>query len=396
MKQKTIRLGPWPLGIDQVSDETALRADEDGRAIALRDAVNADVDRSGIPARRRGARLVQPLAGARRLWACPLGAVVQVGSELYGSTGGDLVPLATLNSADAIACTVLDDAIVVANRTTLLCVRAGAAEALGLPDAPAPQVAAVPDGGLAGGRYSVAAAFVRAHQVGGLSGLRTVEVPHGGGLRLTGLASSPEATGLRIYRTEPGGETLYRAMDVPVGLAEVALGAGEIGTDAATTHLRRMPGGEHVAAWQGRLLVARGRTLHVSQPMAPHLHSPRHGFVQFPQRVTLLAPVEAGVFVGTRDGVVFLRGTRPRDWVQEQTGAQAPIPGSALALDGALLNAQWQLGGQRCVAWLAGNGYVIGTEEGRLIEAQADRIDAVRAARAGSVIHGRRVLSALA
>lgn len=202
---------------------------------------------------------------------------------------------------------MVNDALFVSNRTTLLRVRGSTVEPVGISDASPPTVSAVGYGGLDAGRYVVAAAFLRGDIEGGLSVLRAAQVESGGGLRLTNLPTATDATGLRIYRTMAGAETLQRVADLPLGLPEYMLGAGVLGEQAETRHLRRMPPGERVAEWRGRLLTASGRWLRVSRPMRHHLHDPRTGFVAFAERITMLAPVQAGVFVGTKAGVELLR-----------------------------------------------------------------------------------------
>lgn len=393
----TIPLGPWPVGMDTVSAETALTATEKGQVIALRDTKNVLIDRSGWPSRRQGRVLVEAKAGLQRIWTCKLGSFAQAGAILYKVHAGGLAQVAVLNSAHAVDYAVLNDAVVVSSRSTLIQIKGNTVLSLALPDAPAVTIAANASGGLDAGRYTVAVAFVRDGTEGSLSRLRTVDLAQGQGIAIASLPAATGMTAVRVYRTTAGGEVLRHDGDMAPGSGPVVLGAGNLGGDksAPNKDLRRMPGGEMVAAWRGRLLVVRGSCLYASEAMNYGLHSPRHGFVPFASRIIMLAPVEGGVFVGTRDGVTFLQGARPRDWKLQNTGGLPPVMGSQAEIDGNTLSPGMELGGQRLVLWLAPKGYVLGTASGQLIELQADRMDGVIATSGRTTVHGRRVTTAI-
>jgi len=393
---KTYPLGPWPLGIDNVSRETALKADKKGRFIALRDAVNVNIDRDGRAARRGGRALVAALPGCNSYWSSRLGEFASAGTTLYRVTAaGTFDAIGTLNSADRCAYALLNDTVIATNRTTILRIRGDEVQPLGISDASAPTVQAVPTGGLNAGLYGVAVSFLRDGVEGGLSALRMVQVPQCGGIQLSQMPTADDADTVRVYATEPGGELLERVGDTGMGMPSFLIGAGTRGKDAPTQWLRRMPSGQYATNWRGRLLVARNNVMYASRPMAYHLHSPRHGFVQFASRIRMIAGVDSGVYVGTDDGVVFLRGAKPSEWVQESTGGLPPIPGQAIEIIGGDLDPQRQQAGNNLVAWLAPNGFVLGTNDGDLIEPQADRLRLPQRARASLVMLNRRLTAAV-
>ncbi|MGO4700293.1 hypothetical protein [Dyella sp. 2RAB6] len=388
-------LGPWPLGIDNKSDITSLKADDRGRVIALRDAVNVDIDRNGGIDRRAGARLVLALPGLHSLWSGDHGTFGVAGGQLYAITPQAVRPVAALNSDDPCSFDTLNEATVVSNRTSLVEVRGSAARPLALPRGAPPALAAAAAGGLPGGRYSVAVSYVRGDQEGALSTAQLLVLTDGQGIQLQGIQWPVGMDRLRVYRTELGGEVFYHCTDVPAGMLSYLLGNDQLGRAATTQFLAPMPPGEFVQLWRGRLLLARGRTLIFSEPLNYGLTSPRHGFVQFASRITLIVGVQAGVFVGTREGVVFLRGTKPGEWSREEKTSDAPIPRCRAVIDGGLLPANFQLAGQMIAAWLGPTGFVLGSAEGQLIQPQADRL-AVEGAVAGAIVaHGRRITATL-
>lgn len=393
--KKPIQIGPWPLGIDNVSDATSVRADDKGRPLALVDAVNVDIDRSGDASRRRGPRLVVPLDGLHSGWSGVHGSFGVANGTLYALTATTATPLGQLPSNDPCTYEDVDARTVVCQRLGLFEVVEAQLRPLAPPDGPLPEVGVAASGGLVAGRYSVAIAYLRGTQEGALSALRTLTVAEGQGIELGEIAAVEGADLARVYRTAPNGTLLQHCADVPIGLPSFVVGQGPLGREAMTQHLARTPGGSMVAAWRGRLLVARGRNLIVSEPMNPGLCSPRHGFVQFPDRLNLIAAVEAGVFVGTRRGVDFLRGGRPGEWSLERRGAKPPSPGGVTYIDGDQLPASYQQAGRRVAIWLAGNGFVLGCDDGSLIEPQADRLTIGTGAGASICALSRRVTATL-
>ena len=155
-----------------------------------------------------------------------------------------------------------------------------------------------------------------------------------------------------------------------------------------------MPSGQYLDMWQGRLVVAQGRTLRFSQPLAYHVHDRRYDFVELPQRITFVAAVDAGIFVGQVDHVVFLSGQEPKSLVLQRRATKAPVPGSAVALD-AQSARQFGEGGRAAVIWLANNGFVLGTADGSIMQPQANRIAGITGAKAVTVNNNGRLTSAI-
>jgi hypothetical protein len=215
-------------------------------------------------------------------------------------------------------------------------------------------------------------------------------VPEGGGITVTFGPVDPEATGMRVYRTHVGGEVLYRAADVPTGMPSYLLGNDTLGKDSPTQYLTRMLPGEFVTYWRGRLLVARGRTLCWSEPMNYGLTSLRHNTMQFNHRITMVAGMEGGVFIGSSVGVEFLSGTKPSDWNKVSTSGKAPCKRTVRIMRGDDLSGDLGQGGKQVAVWLASNGFVLGTEQGSIITPQANRLRIPLAASGSLVVHDRR------
>jgi hypothetical protein len=392
-----IVLSPWLLGIDHVSDDTGLPHG------AVRDAVNVDIDRNGTLASRAGYSIVQPEDRAHSLWTSGTEATYCVvdGELCWISYEG---PMPTLDGG-AIYTLALDEPlsyqdvngdVVCANRAEILRVRDGAVVRLGVED---PSSVAVSEaagvGGLDAGKYGVAISFLRGDEESALSGAVWCDVAAGNGLSVA-LPQPNEAdvTGIRIYRTGANGDVLYRAVDAPLAISPYVVGAGPLGRQADTRFLARMPGGHIIRNWRGRLLVARGRNLLFSEPFRYGLFNPSENFVQFPHRIRMVQPVENGVFVGTQDGVVFLSGQTPGSWEQRKTGGEAPVAGTGMEIETSILGGDRDYGGAYAAAWLAGNGFVVGTSDGSLVQMQSKRIRLPDTSGAGAVVVFNRQLIA--
>lgn len=386
----TYKLGPWPLGIDNVSKPNSLKRDQNGRTIAVQDAFNVDIDRDGLPMMRRGHQLVSSLPGMHSLWGNKFVSLAVAAGVLYRVQGQQCSAITTLNSDEPCDYSELNGTVVVGNRSSLIEVNASGWRTVGVPNAPITPVLASPNGGLLAGRYSVAIAYLRGSEEGALSPLQNVTVAAGGGITVTFMPADPEATGIRIYRTHAGGTVLYRAADVPIGMPHYLLGNDTLGKDSPTQYLTRMMPGEFVTYWMGRLIVARDRTLCWSEPMNYGLTSLRHNTMQMEHRIKMIAGMEGGLFVGTSDGVSFFNGTKPKDWNRTITSATAPCKRTLTIMKGDDLDSDYGQAGKQVAVWLSESGFVLGTEQGAIITPQANRLRIPLALSGSLVISGRR------
>lgn len=391
------------VGIDNVSDDFSLAPG------TVRDATNVIIDRVGGVERRDGRALA--LSGAfHSMWTDGSGRTYGVRAgvicrfELSGTaisyTPIETAPAVSLPAPGPVRFDEHNGVVVACSRDGLFSIGSdGTAEALSLPRPPAPSCVAGSSGGLHAGRYGVAVSWLRRSEEGPLSPSWFVDVGEGGGITASLPLDDPSgADGIRIYRTGPNGDVLMRAQDAPTSMSQYTIGAQDMGRAATNQHLEPMPGGEIVRHWRGRLLVASGRVLMATQPMRYGLTDPRTDWVQFPARIDIMVALEGGVFVGTSDGVVFLDGATPNEWKQVRKSARRVLRGSDLRVRADLLGGEEP--GDRWVAvWLAENGFVVGTPDGRLIEQQAKRIrlpDSETAAGvAAAVVHDRQIIASI-
>ena len=389
----------YPLaGIDNASKrDDALQVGGQARRLFLRDAVNVDISDTGRASMRPGLRKVAGLA-LSSLWQSPLHR------DVFAVAGSDWVkvdPLTwiTEHLADIgpgpVQHLVLNNVVLVAGDAGIFQYGRAGAQRFTL-DTPAAPMVVAGAGSLVAGAYGVALAWLRGTMESPLSAMAHCTVPKGGGLAITlPLCLDASVTGVRLYLTRPDGGELLRGEDYEVGMPYVEIPLlPKLGAVPQFQHMEPMPTGKHFGQWRGRLVSARANVLRFSEALAYHVHDPRHGFVQMPQRITFLQPVDGGLWVGQVDHVAFLAGTQPNDLQLVRKTAKAPVPGSALALD-AETAGEMAGGGSAVVAWLADNGYVLGTADGGVIEKHANRLRGITGNQATSIVFRNRLTTAV-
>lgn len=384
-------------GMNTEGEDTALQVrSREGSRLFLRDALNVDLTPAGA-AKLRAAPARATAQPLRDLWQSPLHG------DVFGVLGTQWVrvnpvdwstePLAEIGEDASHA--VLNGAVCAAGPAGIFAFDGAHARRLTVDTPSAPMVLAGA-GALPAGTYGVALAWLRGTLESATSPVTSVEVGADGGLHVTApLALDPGVTRLRLYVSRQNGGELLAAGDYPVDVPISLPLLPAPGRAAPSRHLSPMPTGRWLRVWRGRLLTARANVLRWSEALSYHLHDERHGFVQMPQRISFVEPVDGGIWIGQTDHVAFLRGTDPGALALETTAGAAPVFGSSAALDadaaGPLLEGARDGG----VLWLAANGFVLGTSDGRIIAPSAGMLAGISAQSGSTAAHGRRVLSAL-
>ena len=129
-----------------------------------------------------------------------------------------------------------------------------------------------------------------------------------GGVLLLGL---PERQGhaINVYLTTAGGDEFYFAGTTAGGAFSYLGDAQVLVVPCPTAFLHPPPVGTVAAVWRGRVLLACASTLYASQYGQWELFDLARDFKQFGAPITLIQPVDDGVYVGTEQELVFLAGT---------------------------------------------------------------------------------------
>lgn len=187
-----------------------------------------------------------------------------------------------------------------------------------------------------------------------------------GGFRLDGLPAR-DGYSIYVYLTGQDGEGAYfagatttRSITITGPNINNVLPCPTIGTQP-------MPVGTFTAFWRGRTLVAVGNALWASVPWVPGLCVWRD-FKQFSSAITMIVPVEGGIWVGTEDELAWLAGTQWEQLAYSQALAGRVVPGSGVAAPGDQVQIGQGVGSNTCMLCIAAGGIVAGTASGTLAQ----------------------------
>ena len=392
----------YPLaGIDNASGrDDALQVRGKAPHNFLRDAVNVDISDTGRASMRPGLRKVSGAALAN-LWQSTLHR------DTFATLGDQWVkvdvrtwdsqPLATVGDGP-VSHLVLNGAVLAAGSAGIFQYDGTAAQRFTLDVPPAPMVSVILGAGsLELGTYGAAVSWLRGSTESPRSpvNLGTITTLGAGLSVILPWCMDDTVTHVRLYLTRQNGGEPLRVEDYPVSTASVELPLlPKLGAPAQFQYKEPMPTGEYLSYWRGRLLTARANVLRFSEALAYHVHDPRHGFVQMPQRITFVHPTDGGVWVGQVDHVAFLAGSALGELVLYRKTAKAPVPGSAIALD-AEDAGDVAGGGGAVVAWLAENGYVLGAPDGSVVEKHGRRLGGIAGNQGSSAVFANRLITAI-
>lgn len=305
----TLRFGPWPKGMNNRQPDYAL---PDG---TLRNLVNIDVDNAGQLHRRSGHTRVYAGANCRGGFSCPLGTYFIRGADLCKLNDDDT---ATILFSGVYGPTptyaFFNDVVYFSDGLITKTLTAAGVREWGVAVPAAPVVYAT--GGLMPeGSYLVAVTSVDSTGAeSGASDLAVGVIPTEttGSLVVAGL---PSASITRVYASTPNGETLFMVAELAAGVSSYTITDAELGTGAplVTQQICPPPAGQIVREYAGRLYIASDRVLWVTEPYAPGWVNLVGGFIMQADYITVVEPVEAGVWV-VSDATYFFQGAGPENF----------------------------------------------------------------------------------
>lgn len=367
---------PFPLpivGVDMLSNETALTKG------AVRSTTNVDIGRAGRFARRDGYTRRIPLPGLHSLYyAAQKGwTVVARGAELcrLDTETYALSSLASLKSADKLSFTEYNGNLYFTNRTSAGWIPSDSVTArpLGVPVPTIPTLSPAA-GGLLPGKYGVAITFVDDRgEESGATELQVIDLPDGGGIRLSNLVQRP-GWQYFIFITSADGDVLRRVAAPPAVFPAYVVADHAEGSELDTRFLVPLPPGDFICWHSGRLFTAKNGVLRFSEPMRPHLHDPAHGIIPFSGHISFIESVGDGIYVGDSRGVWFLAGTDPAKFEHRRVTTCRAVSRSSVMVPPEHFPPKQVPAEAPVAVWLGATGYVAGMPGGTAVELQPDRV----------------------
>lgn len=226
------------------------------------------------------------------------------------------------------------------------------------------------DGDLYPGDYRYQITYVRT--LDGLEGAPEFSEPMAltqGGVVLTGL---PTLAGhkINVYLTSLNGGAAYLAGTTTTGVFSFTGRNDQLVLPCRTESLEPAPKGTAMAFWRGRTLVAKDNVLYASKAAMWEHFDLRRDFKQFSGPITMVQPVDDGVYVGTDKELAFLQGTSFDELVYSRKVDGAVVLGSGVMAPGDDLREGAH--GQAMICIAAGQ-IVAGFASGRVLDLSAAR-----------------------
>lgn len=356
-------------GLEEYSGFLGLRNNTGAESFSKQDlvtALNVDIDDSLGISRRKGFSSPVTAAVDRSLFAS--GSVcLGVGSNALKRVHPDwsTTTLRTgLTASKELSYAVVGDRVFYSNSVETGCVQGSVHRTWGITPPSSPPASAT-GGSLPAGIYQFAVTYLRSDgQESGARRAGTITVGNDGGISLSSISVSADPTITRkaIYATTANGKTLFL-----VGIIDNTTTTFVIrGTGASpllTQFLSPPPAGSFIASWKGWMLVAKDSRLYPSEAYAPELFDFRKS-LPFSDRITMIAPVKFGVFIGTDSQVIWMAGDDPEKWVFKVAAEYGAIPGTLTFGDGELLGDTGQAAGDPVAFFATKRGLCIGRSDG--------------------------------
>jgi hypothetical protein len=179
---------------------------------------------------------------------------------------------------------------------------------------------------------------------------------------------------VRLYVTTRNGGELYEH-DTRTWAATQTIADARLGKLGTRMYRQPMPGGNIVRQHRGRLYVVSGKWVYFSDPLDYGLMDVKGGWITFNRTITMFEPVDSGIFVGLRERTVFLRGSGPKDFAQEEASEHGAIANSGAKAPAGYFPPTVAPSRDKHVAtWLSDAGLAIGRPEGSIAYVQEHRL----------------------
>ncbi len=353
---------------------------------SVRDATNLDVTNEGVLRTRQGFAATPEVPGVRchSMFAASGIRLHADGSSLKRTVGAAVSVVASVQASQPICYAALPDGSIAwsdGTRTGRVTKTASGPLALQAPGAPV--LSAVIGGRLTAGTYQVAITWVAADGSESPPSLPVaISLADGFGFVASSIpAAAPTgAVAWRLYCSHVNESVLFEAESAAVGGTSLRVDAPPTGRALESLFEANMPAGQAMAFAAGRLLVARGNVLYWSEPHRYGVTRPASSFIQFATPVSMIAPTQDGVYVGTLDAkgsgeVVFLAGFDFGNQSYRPVTPYGAYPGTLTDMPHTLQ-----------MVWVSPQGFVVADNSGQITNISFDKMAFPQASRGGSLL----------
>jgi hypothetical protein len=362
--------GPWPEGMNNIAPDDALPVSRYGRTTAVRNAVNVDVDETGQMRRRKGYSKIFSGFGVRGAYSCDAGVFFLQGTGLYMlQADNSATKLCDGVFGTEVTYEYFNGAVYFSDGRITKRIVNGVAYEWGQ-DVPAQPLVSQAAGEMYPGKYLVAITTLDGERESGASEVVEFTLDAPGGLRVTNLPTNKTT---RIYVSPPNGTTLYLTAEVFPGTVSRDITALLTGKPLDLLFMIKPPAGRIIRHFNGRMYIADGKTVWYTEPFSlEHVH-PGRNFIQFTEPVTVMEPVESGLWI-VSGKTEFFQGNGPEDFRPETKLEYGALYGTSHVLDRT-----------KDALWYSEKGIVMGGKDGQATNLQEKNI-AADSGSAGAVL----------
>lgn len=230
-----------------------------------------------------------------------------------------------------------------------------------------PVATAATTGGMFAGTYQVTITWRDASGVeSGAPAGRSVDVPEGGGIRLTGFPAAPEdAAFVSVYVSTHNGTGFFLYDDYPLPTSVVELDNRISSTPLETQFALPPVGADALLEYNGRIYLAVGNHLMFTDAFNPHLIRPGNAW-SFEHPIVLMRAVFDGFYVATSEQTFFVTAVDAEEFpVRRKVHDYGAVPGSAVSLP---------TGNQLLVGWMTPDGFLLAGDTGQTSVITRDQI----------------------
>ncbi|MDD0837914.1 hypothetical protein PSQ40_04950 [Curvibacter sp. HBC61] len=197
-----------------------------------------------------------------------------------------------------------------------------------------------------------------------------------GGILLTGLPVRA-GYGINVYLTSHnGGDAHLAGFTTTASFSYLGKNDGLV-IPCRTDFVSPPPAGTVSAFWRGRALVAVGSMIIATRVHQVERFDARSDFLQFPDAVTMIQPVDSGVYVGTKKSLFYLAGAEFEKLAITATKPWPVVLGSGVAVPGELVKQGDGVGQGSAMICIADGFLVAGFNDGQLIRLTEGRYSTV-------------------
>lgn len=154
------------------------------------------------------------------------------------------------------------------------------------------------------------------------------------------------------------------------------------------------PVGTIVRVHSSRVYIADGSVLWYSEPFAPNLFRRAANFIPFAAKITMVAPVAAGLVVSTAYRLYFLAGKNPKEFTLASLAGYPAIEGTDVEVDGIALEGG-KYGMQPMQMFTTTKGICAVSSEGQFVNLTHQTIEYPKSNRGAAVFTGKRYIVSL-